>query len=42
MFILDRIDRELPSFERLEPKFQNFSTKYLLESLMCFFVCLVF
>ena len=21
MFILDRIDRELPSFERLEPKF---------------------
>ena len=46
MFILDRIDRDLHSLERLELKFgssQSFSTKYLLESfLMCSFVCLGF
>ena len=43
MFILDRIDRELHSLERLELKFgssSEFSTKYLLESfLMCSLVC---
>ena len=42
-FILDRIDRELLSLERLELKFgyvQNSSSKYLLESfLMCSFMC---
>ena len=43
MFILDRIDRELPSLERLELKFglsSEFFNKYLLQSvLMCSFVC---
>ena len=43
MFILDRIDRELSSLERLELRFglsSEFFNKYLLQSfLMCSFVC---
>ena len=43
MFILDRIDRELRSLERLELKFglsSGFSDKYLLEFFLMFsFVC---
>ena len=42
MFILDRIDRELHSLERLGLKFDSsleFFDKYLLESLMCSLVC---